>query len=109
VRNIYVGKAVSPMELFLLKHEWGLSMGAWIYRLQDVGRIDHDTARALWREFRKNGWNKTEPGPQLARETATVWQRQVCSLATNGRISREKAAQLMGVSEEMLATMLAMG
>ena len=97
------------MELFLLKHEWGLSMGAWIYRLQDVGKIDQETARALWREFRRNGWNSTEPGPQLAREAATTWQRQVCSLVGNGRISREKAAQVMGVTEEMLATMLAMG
>jgi len=30
-------------------------------------------------------------------------------LVGNGRISREKAAQVMGVTEEMLATMLAMG
>ena len=71
VKQIFVGQSVSPVELALLKHEWGLSMGAWLYRLQDVGRIDQETFRALWRTFRKNGWNKTEPGPALARESAT--------------------------------------
>jgi Zn-dependent peptidase ImmA (M78 family)/transcriptional regulator with XRE-family HTH domain len=109
VKQLFVGRSVSPMELLLLKHEWGLSMGAWIFRLQDVGRIDQETVRALWREFRRNGWNKTEPGPALARETATTWQRQVCSLLGNGRISGEKAAQVMGVNEQALERLLAMG
>lgn len=107
VEKIYVGSSVSPMELVLLKHEWGLSMGAWIYRLQDVGRIDQETVRALWREFRKNGWNKTEPGPALARETATTWQRQVCSLVFNGRMSDEKAAEILGLDVETLPSFLA--
>ncbi len=93
VKNVYVGKSVSPMELVLLKHEWGLSMAAWIYRLQDVGRIDQETVRALWREFRKNGWNKTEPGPALPRETATMWQRQVCSLVVERADLRRKGCR----------------
>jgi Zn-dependent peptidase ImmA (M78 family) len=96
------------MELVLLKHEWGLSMGAWIYRLQDVGRIDQETVRALWREFRRNGWNKTEPGPQLPRESATTWQRQVCSLIVNRRISDEKGAAILGADLETLPRLLAM-
>jgi len=108
VKNIYVGKSVSPMELVLLKHEWGLSMGAWIFRLQDVGRIDQEAVRALWREFRKNGWNETEPGPALPREAATTWQRQVCSLALNGRISGPKVAEILGIGAEAIPRFLAM-
>jgi Zn-dependent peptidase ImmA (M78 family) len=108
VMEIYVGDSVSPMELVLLKHEWGLSMGAWVYRLQNLGRIREDAVRTLWREFRANGWNKTEPGPQLPRESATTWQRQLCSLVANGRISKAKAAQATGTSEETLTAMLAM-
>ena len=81
---------------------------AWIYRLQDVGRIDLETVRALWREFRKNGWNKTEPGPSLPRETATTWQRQPYSLVVNRRISGENGAAILGVDLEMLPRLLAM-
>lgn len=97
------------MELVLLKHEWGLSMAAWLYRLHDVGRIDASTFRALWKTFRANGWNKTEPGPALPRETGTVWQQQVASLVVNGRISRAMGAEAMEVDEEMVGRLLGMG
>ncbi len=70
------------------------------------GRVE--TVRALWREFRKNGWNKMEPGPALPRESATTWQRQVCSLVFNGRISDEKGAAILGVDLETLPRLLAM-
>jgi len=101
-----VGVAVSPMELLLLKHEWGLSMGAWIFRLQDVGRISQETFRALWREFRKNGWNKAEPGPAVAREVGTTWQRAVCALVGNGRMSGAKAGEILGVDGDSLERFL---
>jgi Zn-dependent peptidase ImmA (M78 family) len=109
VKQLYIGARVAPMELWLLKHEWGLSMGAWIYRLEDTHQIDAATARALWREFRAKGWNKAEPGPGLPRETATVWQRAVCALVGNGRISEAKAAELLGVDEGQVAALLGMG
>jgi hypothetical protein len=63
-----------------------------VFRLQDVGRIDQETFRALWREF----------------QTATTWQRQVCSPASNRRISGEKVAQVMDVTEEQLSALLAL-
>ena len=109
VRALYIGAEVAPMELVLLKHEWGLSMAAWLYRLRDVGRIDETTFRALWRTFRANGWNKEEPGPALPRETGTVWRQRVASLVVNGRISRAVGAEAMGVEEEMLGKLLALG
>ena len=109
VAALHVGPAVAPMELVLLKHEWGLSMAAWLYRLRDVGRIDDATFRALWRTFRAKGWNETEPGPALPRESATVWQQRVASLVVNGRISAAMGAAAMGVEEEMVERLLGMG
>ena len=79
-------------------------MAAWLYRLRDVGRIDDATFRALWRTFRAKGWNETEPGPALPRESATVWQQRVASLVMNGRISAA-----MGVEGEMVERLLGMG
>jgi len=96
------------MELVLVKHEWGLSMAAWLYRLHDVGRIDASTFRALWKTFRANGWSKTEPGPALPRETGTVWQQRLASLIVNRRISHAMGAQAMGVEEEMLGGLLSL-
>ena len=99
---------VSPLELWMLKHEWGLSMNAWIYRLRDVGKIREEEARRLWREFRVKGWNEKEPGPRLSSETVTRWQRQVCALVANGRIAREAAANILDVSVNALERLLAM-
>jgi Zn-dependent peptidase ImmA (M78 family) len=109
VQALYIGAEVAPMELVLLKHEWGLSMAAWLYRLRDVARIDAATFRALWRTFRANGWNTTEPGPPLPRETGTVWRQQVASLVVNGRISHAVGAEAMGMDEGVLGKLLAMG
>ena len=92
----------------MLKHEWGLSMNAWIYRLRDVGRIREDEARRLWREFRANGWNEQEPGPGLPAETATLFRRNIVALLANGRIARTTGAELMGVEEEELESLVAM-
>jgi Zn-dependent peptidase ImmA (M78 family) len=92
----------------MLKHEWGLSMNAWIYRLRDVGRIREDEARRLWREFRAKGWNEQEPEPGLAAETATRFRRNIVALVANGRIARKTGAELMGVEEEELESLVAM-
>jgi Zn-dependent peptidase ImmA (M78 family) len=109
VKQLYIGGEVSPLELWMLKHEWGLSMNAWIYRLRDVGKIREEEARRLWREFRDQGWNEKEPGPGLAGETATRYRRQISGLVANGRIARGIGAELLGVEEEEVERLVGMG
>ena len=62
----------------------------------------------LWREFRAKGWNEQEPEPGLAAETATRFRRNIVALVANGRIARKTGAELMGVEEEELESLVAM-
>lgn len=49
-------------ELKLLKLEYGTSMQAWIIRAFDLGIIDQDTRKALYRRLNTLGWRINEPG-----------------------------------------------
>jgi Zn-dependent peptidase ImmA (M78 family)/transcriptional regulator with XRE-family HTH domain len=109
VAALVIGPEVAPLELALLKHEWGLSMQAWIFRLRDVGKISEDASRALWRAFVRNGWRETEPGPPYPKETATAWQRSVSSLVANGRLAAATGAAVMGMEEAEFERLLGMG
>jgi Zn-dependent peptidase ImmA (M78 family)/transcriptional regulator with XRE-family HTH domain len=47
--------------LLLLKQKWGVSIGAIIYRLSDLGVIDHDTFVRLRKTLVRRKWNRREP------------------------------------------------
>jgi len=49
-------------ELYLLKHKYGLSMQAWIYRAKDLKVISENTFRRLFKLFRSKYWHREEPG-----------------------------------------------
>ena len=46
----------------MLKHKYGLSMQAWIYRARDLGVLTDAGAVALFKKFNKLGWRDKEPG-----------------------------------------------
>ena len=49
-------------ELHMLKHKYGLSMQAWVYRAKDLSIISENTAARLFQQFRVNDWHSQEPG-----------------------------------------------
>lgn len=91
-------RRLDPNELQSLKHEYGLSMMAWVFRARDVGVIDDTTAASLFRAFSSRGWRKTEPGPQVAPEAPKLFDRLVLRALAEDMISTSKAAELMGLS-----------
>ena len=93
-------------ELHLLKHKYGLSMQAWVYRARDLAIIDQAAYERIFRRFSRSGWRKNEPGdPVLSSEPQRMRQLVYRALAED-KISRSRAVELLG--EEMEALELAM-
>ena len=83
-------------ELHLLKHTYGVSMQAWIYRARDLDIISEYTARQLWIHFRSQGWHKREPGDQIPQEIPGRMKRLVLRALAEDVISESRAAELLG-------------
>lgn len=84
-------------ELHLLKHKYGLSMQAWVYRARDLGIVDEMTAVRLFKQFRQNGMHRQEPGDPLPPEEPQRLTRLVLRALAEDVISRSRAAELLGM------------
>lgn len=82
-------------ELYLLKHEYGLSMAACLYRAADLGVISEAKRKSLFVEFSKNGWRKKEPGDPYPHERTHLFQQLVYRALAEDIISESKAAELL--------------
>lgn len=83
-------------ELYMLKHKYGLSMQAWVYRARDLNIISENTAKRLFQQFRSNGWYRQEPGDPYPTETPTRMERLVYRALAEDLISRSRAQELLG-------------
>lgn len=84
-------------ELHLLKHKYGLSMQAWIYRARDLGIIPQAKANALFKEFSSKGWRKQEPGDQIPTESPRRFERLVMGAMADDIVSESRAGELLGM------------
>ena len=91
-------QALSLYELHLLKHKYGLSMQAWIYRAMDLSIISEALATNLFREFRRRGWHQKEPGDALPPEEPKRMERLVMRALAEDLISESRAAELLAKS-----------
>ena len=89
---------LEPRELLVLKHEYGLSMAAWVHRAFDQGVISEATKVSLHKLFAARGWTKGEPGDPVAPERPELFERLVVRAHAEDMISTSKAAELMGES-----------
>jgi Zn-dependent peptidase ImmA (M78 family)/DNA-binding XRE family transcriptional regulator len=55
------GGRVTLSTLVALKERWGVSIKAMVVRLQQLGRVDADQARSLYKQISARGWNTGEP------------------------------------------------
>jgi len=86
-------------ELHSLKHKYGMSMQAWIYRAKDLGILSAAAATRYFREFRRRGWKREEPGDAVqSEENERRMERLVMRALAEGLISRSRAAELLGKS-----------
>jgi Zn-dependent peptidase ImmA (M78 family)/transcriptional regulator with XRE-family HTH domain len=82
-------------ELYLLKHKYGLSMQAWIFRARDLGIISENVHARLFQRFRANGWHRHEPGEALPGEKPLRMERLIYRALAEDSISRSRAQELL--------------
>jgi Zn-dependent peptidase ImmA (M78 family)/DNA-binding XRE family transcriptional regulator len=87
-------------ELHLLKHKYGLSMQAWIYRARDLGIISQKEYHRLFDIFSEKNWRQREPGDQILPEEPKRMKRLVMRAYSEGIISSSRASELLGETIE---------
>lgn len=91
-------RLLNTYELHLLKHKYGLSMQAWIYRAKDLAILSDLEAGRLFREFRIRHWNTLEPGDQYPPEQPERFARLIMKILAENIVSESRAAELLGKS-----------
>ncbi|MFV0574910.1 MAG: helix-turn-helix domain-containing protein [Vibrio sp.] len=85
-------------ELFMIKHEYGISMLATLYRAGQCKIITEATQRNMFMKFSKNGWRKEEPGEAYPHETTYLHKQLVYRALGEKYIGESKAAELLNMS-----------
>lgn len=85
-------------ELYLLKQAFGLSMSACLFRLHDTGLMNLNTLKSYFRQFKKKGWDKHEPGEPIPAEKSFLFKQMVYRALAEGWSSESKAAELLNMS-----------
>lgn len=96
-------KSIDIYELYLLKHEFGLSISAWTYRCLHAGVITQQLHRKLWSQLVRKGWDKQEPGKPYPQEVPRLFEQSVYRAMGEDLISESKAAELLGIAHFELA------
>lgn len=90
-------RRIEPRELLDLKHAYGLSMAAWVFRARDVGVLPPAAAESMFRSFTTHGWRRREPGDPVSPEVPQLFERLVLRALAEDMVSTTKAAELMGM------------
>lgn len=77
-----LGGRVTLQTLAKIKQRWGLPIKALVTRFQNLGVVDADQARSLFKQISARGWNRNEPVP-VGTERA-VWFLRAIEAATRG-------------------------
>jgi Zn-dependent peptidase ImmA (M78 family)/transcriptional regulator with XRE-family HTH domain len=77
-----LGGRVTLQTLAKIKQRWGISIKALVTRFQNLGVIDADHARSLFKQVSARGWNRNEPVP-VGTERA-IWFSRAIEAATHG-------------------------
>lgn len=89
--------ALEWQELYVLKHEFGLSMAGWLQRARQSGVIAEAAHLSLVKRFSAKGWRKNEPGDPLPQEHPRLFDQLVYRALAEQFISEGKAAELLGI------------
>lgn len=84
-------------ELYLLKHEFGLSMAGCLFRVLNTGIISKPVFDNLWMRFSMQGWRKQEPNEPYPQEQTILFKQLVYRALAEDWIGESKAAELLGM------------
>ncbi|MDZ7685294.1 MAG: XRE family transcriptional regulator [Gammaproteobacteria bacterium] len=90
--------AIEAQELYLLKHEFGVSMMAILMRLADCEVISETLKKNISIMMGKKGWRKREPEEQYANEETFLFKQLVYRALGEEYIGESKAAELLGMA-----------
>lgn len=90
----HLGGRKTLSTLVKLKERWGVAVKAMVVRLQQLGQIDGDQARSLYKQISARGWNKDEP-MRVGNERA-VWPTSSLGLRANGTDALERVVTASG-------------
>lgn len=98
VRSEFGGdrKKISIEELCILKHRYGISMMAILYRAFHLGLISGSFLKSMQIRFRKNGWDTCEPMRPYPPENPTYMNQLILRAYSEGMITRTRANELYG-------------
>jgi Zn-dependent peptidase ImmA (M78 family)/DNA-binding XRE family transcriptional regulator len=82
------------------KRRWGVSAGALLYRMRQLGLVTEWRYRSLWVEMSRLGYRTAEPY-SVPRETSLLLAKVFASLRANGVSRRDIAADLRITSREL--------
>lgn len=85
-------------ELYMLKHEYGISMAAIAIRAMQCDIITKAYYERVVRTFSTKGWRTEEPGDQYPAERTMLFEQLVYRALSEEYIGESKAAELMGIS-----------
>ncbi|GGX68806.1 hypothetical protein GCM10007392_40560 [Saccharospirillum salsuginis] len=91
-------RALEPRELFILKHEFGISMMAILVRVGQCEVITQSLQKRYYMTFSKQGWRTEEPGKAYPQEETLLFEQLIYRALGEGYIGESKAAELMGIS-----------
>jgi len=83
---------LSPVELFVLKQKYGVSMGALVHRARDLGIIKEAEKKRLYDDLQELGWKVEEPGGPI--EHPTRFRVLVLQALAENLIGQRRAAEL---------------
>lgn len=89
--------ALEWQELYVLKHEFGLSMAGWLQRAKQCGVITDAIHLSMFKRFSAKGWRTNEPGQALPQEHPRLFDQLVYRALAEQYISEGKAAELLGI------------
>lgn len=91
-------RAIELREFFMLKHEFGISMMAILYRVGQCNIISGNLQKQYYMRFNKSGWRTCEPGEPYPNETTYLFKQLVYRALGEEYIGESKAAELIGMS-----------
>jgi len=90
--------AIELQELYMLKHEFGLSMAGILHRALQCGIINEYRYKSYAIEFSKNRWKTTEPGSPYPKEETYLFKQLVYRALAEEYIGESKASELLGIA-----------
>lgn len=84
-------------ELYMLKHEFGLSMSGCLIRGFQTGIISKPAYDSLSIRFSQHGWRKQEPNAPYPPEQTILFKQLVYRALAEDWIGESKAAELLGM------------